>query len=137
MKRPVLYLIAVLVFVSCASAKTISAEELRSQLLSALSLASEADLFIGQVEEGRVLQRFRIAHADYLREEARRQAQELRESQSGSGHTKSFTLCAEQLELLSHELTLIKVPKQELALPAARQRVEAIREALRAAEAGL
>src|SRR3954469_14462393 len=98
MKRPVLYLIAVLVFVSCAQAKTITADKLRSQLVSTLSLASETDLFIGQIEEGRILQRFRIAHADYLRAEARRQAQDLRESRSDSKDTKITDLCADQLE---------------------------------------
>jgi hypothetical protein len=51
MKRSVLSLIAVLVFVSCARAKTITADELRSHLLSALSLASETDLFIGQIDD--------------------------------------------------------------------------------------
>src|SRR5437868_11441115 len=137
MKRSVLCFIAVLAFVSCALPKTITTDELRSHLLSALSLASETDLFIGQIEEGRVLQRFRIAHADYLREEARRQAQELRESRSDSRQTRTLALCAEQLEHLIHELTLIRVPNHDETLPAARQRVEAIREALRAAEASL
>jgi hypothetical protein len=137
MKRSVLYLIAALVFVSCASAKTITAEELRSHLLSALSLASETELFFCQIEEGRILQQFRMGHADYLREEARRQAQEMRESRSDSGDTKAPADCAEQLELLIHELTLIRVPNQDETLPGARQRVQAIREALRAAEASL
>jgi hypothetical protein len=137
MKRSVLCLTAVLVFGSCAPVKTITADELRSHLLSALSLASETDLFIGQIEEGRLLRQFRIGHADYLREEARRQAQEMRESRSDSGDTKAHGLCAEQLELLIHELTLIRVPDHDETLPEACQRVQAIREALRAAEASL
>jgi hypothetical protein len=137
MKRSVHCLIAMLVFVSCGPAKTITTDELRSHLLSAVSLASETDLFIGQIEEGRVLQQFRVGHADYLREEARRQAQELRESRSDSGDTKAHALCAEQLELLIHELTLIRVPNHDETLPGARQRVQDIREALRAAEASL
>jgi hypothetical protein len=137
MKRSVCCLIAVLVFVSCALAKTITADELRSHLLSALSLASETDMFIGQIEEARVLQQFRVGHADYLREEARRQAQELRESRSDSEDTKTPALCADQLEHLIHELTLIRVPNHDETLPGARQRVQAIREALRAAGSSL
>ena len=137
MKCSVLSLVAVLVFVSAASAKTIKAEELRSHLLSALSLASETELFIGQIEEGRILQQFRMGHADYLRQEARRQAQEMRESRSDSGDTRAPARCAEQLELLIHELTVIRVPNHDETLAGARQRVQAIREALRASEASL
>jgi len=137
MKSSVLSLIAVLVFVSAASAKTIKAEELRSHLLSALSLASETELFIGQIEEGRILQQFRMGHADYLQEEARRQAQEMRESRSDSGDTRAPARCAEQLELLIHELTVIRVPNHDETLAGARQRVQAIREALKASEASL
>ena len=125
-------MVAVLVFVSAASAKTIKAEELRSHLLSALSLASETELFIGQIEEGRILQQFRMGHADYLRQEARRQAQEMRESRSDSGDTRAPARCAEQLELLIHELTVIRVPNHDETLAGARQRVQAIREALKA-----
>jgi len=132
MKCSVLSLVAVLVFVSAASAKTIKAEELRSHLLSALSLASETELFIGQIEEGRILQQFRMGHADYLRQEARRQAQEMRESRSDSGDTRAPARCAEQLELLIHELTVIRVPNHDETLAGARQRVQAIREALKA-----
>jgi hypothetical protein len=137
MKRSVLSLIAVLVFVLAAPAKTLTAQELRSHLLAALSLASETELFIGQIEEGRILQQFRMRHADYLRQEARRQAQEMRESRSDSGDTRAPARCAEQLELLIHELALISVPNHDETLPQARQRVHAIREALRAAEASL
>ena len=132
MKCSVLSLVAVLVFVSAASAKTIKAEELRSHLLSALSLASETELFIGQIEEGRILQQFRMGHADYLQQEARRQAQEMRESRSDSGDTRAPARCAEQLELLIHELTVIRVPNHDETLAGARQRVQAIREALKA-----
>lgn len=137
MKCSVLSLIAVLVFVSAASAKTIKAEELRSHLLSALSLASETELFIGQIEEGRILQQFRMGHADYLQQEARRQAQEMRESRSDSGDTRAPARCAEQLELLIHELTVIRVPNHDETLAGALQRVQAIREALKASEASL
>jgi len=137
MKCSVLSLVAVLVFVSAASAKTIKAEELRSHLLSALSLASETELFIGQIEEGRILQQFRMGHADYLRQEARGQAQEMRESRSDAGDTRAPARCAEQLELLIQELTLIRMPSHDETLAAARQRVQAIREALRASEASL
>ena len=137
MKRSILSLIAVLVFISAASAKGITEKELRSHLLSALSLASETELFIDEMEEGRILQQFRMGHADYLRQEARRQAQEMRESRSDSGYTGAPARCVEQLELLIHELTVIRVPNHDETLPGARQRVQAIREALRAAETSL
>jgi len=57
---------------------------------------------------------------------------------SDYGDTKAPARYAEQLELLIHELTLIRVPNDDdETLPGARQRVQAIRESLRAEEASL
>jgi len=62
----------------------------------------------------------------------------MRESRSDSGDAKAPARYAEQLELLIHELTLIRVPNDDdETLPGARQRVQAIRESLRAEEASL
>ncbi len=94
MKRSVLSLIAVLVFVSAASAKTKTAQELRSHLLAALSLASETELFIGQIEEGRILQQFRMGHADYLRQEARRnQSMSIIDCSGIGGQARAWPFC--------------------------------------------
>ncbi len=136
MKRSVLSFIAVLTLVSCASAKTISAEELHSDLLSALSLASETGLFIAQIENGHLLPQFRAGHADYLRHEAGRQAKQLRESRTDSGDAKTPAQGAEQLELLARVLTSIRAQTRDEKLVEARQGVAAIRRTLSASGAG-
>lgn len=136
MRRWLFLFVAVLVLTSCAPAKTKTNEDLRSDLRSALSLASETELFIGQIERGRLLRQFRTAQADYLRDEALRQAKEARDSET-DGDTKRFALCAGQLEALSRELKSIRVQTDGGTLAETRQRVEDVKNALTAAGAGL
>jgi hypothetical protein len=138
MKLLSVFLVVTLALVYIAHAKTLSNEELRSDLQSALSLASETQLFIGQIENGRLLPQFQAGHADYLRNTAMRQASELRESASESGDTKIVATCAEQLELLARELALIgTISRNDEAFHEARKRVEAIKVSIVAARAGL
>ncbi len=77
MGRILLSLLSVVGLVLCAPAKTVTADEMRSHLLSALSLTSETELFIGQIESARVPSQFQVGHAEYLRDEAERDAKEL------------------------------------------------------------
>lgn len=128
-------LLSVLALTSCAPAKTRTNDELRSDLRSALSLASETDLFIVQIESGRLVASFRRGHADHLREEAQRQAKEALESRKGSDAV-TFALCAEQLGLLSDELKAIRIAGDRETLSKSRQRVEIIRKTLIDAGAG-
>jgi hypothetical protein len=62
--------VVTLALVFTAQAKKLSNEELRSDFQSALSLASKTELFIGQIEKGRLLAQFQAGHADYLRDAA-------------------------------------------------------------------
>jgi hypothetical protein len=138
MKLLSVFSVVTLALASSLQAKTLSNQELRSDLQSALSLASETQLFIGQIENGRLLPQFQAGHADYLRDAAIRQASELRESASEPGVTKIAATCAEQLELLARELALIStMSRNDEALPEARKRVEAIKGSIVAARAGL
>jgi hypothetical protein len=136
MRCPFFVVIGALVLTSCAGSKSAMADDLRSDLRSAISLASETDLFMGQIKSGRLLPEFRIAHADYLRGEARRQAREARNSGEKSNDAKTFDYCAEQLEQLARELASIRTPSGDKTLAEARLQVEAIREALLKAAVG-
>ena len=135
--RHSLCFITLLPFVACMPTKTITRDELRSDLLSALSLASQTELFINQIEQDRVTRQFQSTHADYLQDEALRQAKHLRESRAGSGDATTVGLSAGQLDHLAGELALISVRKEKERLPGIAQRVEAIRNALAEAEVGL
>jgi hypothetical protein len=138
MKLLYVFSIVSLALVSSAQAKTLTNEELRSVLQSALSLASETELFIGQIENGRLLPRFQAGHADYLRDAAMQQASELRESSPESGDIKIVATCAEQLESLAHELALIStLSGNNEALAKAREQVEAIKGSIIASSAAL
>lgn len=136
MRRSVLSLTAVLVFVSYLPAKTLTAHELRSDLLSAISLASETELFIGQIQSDRLLAQFQTGHADYLRDEASQQAKELRESTIEGGDSGLPIRYAEQLEALAQVLGAVRERNDGETLAEARERVEAIRKVFVAWGAG-
>jgi hypothetical protein len=130
--------VVTLALVFTAQAKKLSNEELRSDFQSALSLASETELFIGQIEKGRLLAQFQASHADYLRDAAMRHASKLRESSRDSGDRKIVASCAEQFESLARELALLSTMSgNDEALPKARERVEAIKSSMTAARAEL
>lgn len=129
-------LIGVLAFTSCAPGKSATSDKVRSELRSALSLTSETDLFIGQIESGRLLSQFRIAYADYLRGEATRQAKDAQNARENSGGSDKAALCVEQLELLERELTSIRIQTDSKTLGEARRQVQTIRKRLIDAGAG-
>jgi hypothetical protein len=131
-------LLGLLVIASCARTKTITDDELRSHVLSAISLASETELLIGQIENGRITQQFQAGHASYLRREAERIAQELTQSQIDSAHAQILRICSRQLDLLVRELTALQLPSDDKpALAPTSERVETIRKSLETAKAGL
>jgi len=123
-------LIALLALTSCAGTETKSASELHSDLRSALSLASETNLLIAQIEAGRLLPHFQREHANYLRKEALRQAKEVRDSGNGATDSNKVALCAEQLDILSRELGSIATSSDRDTLVKADNEVENIRKKL-------
>lgn len=136
--RLVASLLGLLALAACAHTRTITADELRSKFLSASSLASETEMFIGQIENNRTTRQFQAGHASYLRQEAARLSQELGQSRIDSAHTYNLTICLEQLDLLVRELIALKVRSDDTAaLAATGKRVETIRKSLEAAMAGL
>jgi len=137
-RKQAFLVLTVVALASCGRAKTLSSAELRSNLASSISLASETDIFAGQIEEGRLLPAFQSGHAAYLRSEAKREAKGLRKSSPQPSQLQVVRLCIEQLDLLSRELELISQKKGgDKDLPAVRQRVQAILKSLTAAKAGL
>ena len=134
--RRILGLIALLALTSCTATKTETDADIRSDLRSALSLALETNLFIRQIDGGRVLAQFQAAHAGYLSEEARRQLKKVRESEKGTKEAGKSALCTEQLEMLSGELELIGTRTDHGTLAEAERQVEIISKKLIDAGAG-
>lgn len=123
---------------SFASAKNLDTEDLRSDQRSAISLAAETDIFIGQIAKHRLLPEFRSGHAGYLRGEAEREVEDLRKSKPRPDQLRVVQLCIEQLDLLADELAVFKERKEgDRPLSAVREMVTAILKTLNAARAGL
>jgi hypothetical protein len=135
LRNQIVGLMIVFLVPSCSRAETM-ANEMDSTLHSALSLASETELFIQQIEGGRLLTHFQAAHADYLRAEAKRDAREARDSARKAHNAAIFVLCAKQLESLSAQLQVIGAHRDPKTIAEAQGRVEVIRQRLLAASAG-
>jgi hypothetical protein len=118
-----------------ASERAATNDELRSDLRSAFSLVSETELLLDQIEGDRLLSHFRSAHADYLRQEAKRQATEARNAKTESDSARQFAYCAEQLDLLSKQLESISEHSDVGSLARERENIKAIKKALIAAGA--
>jgi hypothetical protein len=104
----------------------------------AISLASESELFIGQIANDRLTREFQAGHANYLRREAIEISEELGESRVDSVHIHNLRNCSTQLELLVRELEALQVQSDERAARrAAGERVQAILKNMEAAKAGL
>lgn len=80
MRRVYFLMIAIFTLTPALAGVTAAYDKLRSDLRSALSLAAETDLFIGQINRNRLLPQFRTSHAEYLRAEVQRRAKEARSS---------------------------------------------------------
>lgn len=125
-----LFLLSLLMTAPHLLAENIQADEWHS----VLSITSETELFIKQIESGRLLRHFRIGHSEYLYEEAQRQAQELRQSTAEPDERKNAAFCIEQLNILSRDLKLlITKDTEEQTLAEALRDVEGIRKGLVAA----
>jgi hypothetical protein len=123
-----LVLFFVLASVSCSRSKTISRAELRSDVLGAISLASETELFTNQLQEGRVTAAFAKGHFEYSFKEATRSANELRQGYADSRIAGALENCHAQLESLATLLGDLKEkPFDKERLSAASQQAARIR----------
>src|SRR5690242_11821424 len=90
------FVLVILIALSSA-ASPMTPDKRRSDLLAAFSLASETELFIGQILDHRLLPHFQSGHADYLRQEAEHLAKDTGKS---SRDDKVLAICTEQLQML-------------------------------------
>src|SRR5205814_683635 len=138
-KRTMLpFLMMILLSVSCSRPRTMTADDLRSEIVSAISLASETQMFIQQMQNDRGTRPFDVGHLDYLRGEAVRSAKEVHDAQPDSGIGQKVNTCRGQLDLLARELTgLQSETNDRRALPASNNRVAEIQRSLEGLQAEL
>jgi hypothetical protein len=100
-REHILILITCLFFASCSRSKDVSPEELRSDLASGVSLASETELFVSQLLQNRIAPAFAGAHLNYLRREAKRASDALQEARASEGMSSQLASCRAQMAELA------------------------------------
>jgi hypothetical protein len=88
----------------CADKRRIDRSELKSDLKSGISLATEARLYLQFSAEGRTRQTFSKGHLHYLAEEANRTEKELRQAISAPEDTQALNEARLQFRALSGQL---------------------------------
>jgi hypothetical protein len=128
-------LTTLLLLASCSHQKTITREELRSQLTSAVSFAAEAEMFIDYVGQNRSTHNYAQGHIKYLADEVNRSLKELHDAVPGEGSEEKLRECRAQLDLLGRELTTVRLALHNAeALRGAKERIATIRKALERAK---
>ena len=138
MMRKLTAVLLLLVCTGCSRKKTLTPDELKSQLTSAISFASEEEMFVDYIRAGRATSNFAEQHAAYLDAEIQRSADELAKAVPQSGTQSALQLCRIQLNQLREELWNVRTQREDNnALSATKARVEEIRRDLEQAKSGL
>jgi hypothetical protein len=102
--REIVVLAGALLF-SCSRQKTVSIDDLRSDITAGESLAAEEVFFIDYLNQHAGMRHFAQGHMQYLTEEAARSAKQLQESKPAPGADQQLELCRNLLARLHEELS--------------------------------
>jgi len=100
-------LLAVSALGGCSNHKVLTPDELRSQLFSAYSYASEVEMFVDYVRQGRATKIFAEGHARQLAKEIAHSEQELAGATPQPQEAQAFQSCKGELDFLRRELQII------------------------------
>lgn len=126
--------LAFLSLCGCSGHKVLTKDDLRSQLISTNSYASEVEMFIDFVRQGHATKRFAESHAFQLADEIGHSQKELEAATPPPQYMKRFDSCKAELDFLRRELPIIPtLLGNDEALQAERARVAANRHRLAAA----
>lgn len=129
---------SLLLLPSCFRTKKADADDLRSQLAQGVSLASESEMFLGYVEQGRTPRYFAQAHLDYLSQQAHRETKELEDSASSESIGDKQQAFIKSLASLAQALTTAREEAGDpQGLAHIRTRIASIRRQLEEAQASL
>jgi hypothetical protein len=128
----------ILALCACSRQKTLTTDEVRSQLLSARSLAAETEMFLDYVRENRATKHYARGHIEYLTEEIERSREELQESSPAQGEEDAVQKLRTQFDALEAELHNIHGKLDDAAaLAAATEHLVSIRRALDGANSSI
>jgi uncharacterized coiled-coil DUF342 family protein len=121
----------ILFLCACSRHKTLTTDELRSQLISAKSLAAETDIFLDYVRQNRATKYYAHGHIEYLTKEIERSRKELQESSPAQGEEDAVQKLRAQFAALTAELHSVRGRlDDEAALATAKEHIAKIRQAL-------
>jgi hypothetical protein len=121
----------ILVLSACSRHQTLTKEELRSELISAKSLAAETEMFLDYVRQNRATRNYAQGHIEYLTEEVEQSRKELQESLPAQGEEDARQKLSVQFDALEAELHTIRGRlNDQAALATAKEHVARIRQAL-------
>src|SRR5436853_7367885 len=92
-----------LVLCACSRHETLTTDELRSQLISARSLAAETEIFLDYVRQNRATKSYAQGHIKYLAEEIERSREELQQSSPAQGEGDAVQQLSAQFDALNAE----------------------------------
>lgn len=131
-------LLAFVALCACSSHKVLTADDLRSELFSANSYASEVEMFIDYVREGRATNTFAANHASQLANEIAHSEQELAGATPRPKDAKTFESCKAEFDFLRRELPVVPtLMGNDYALLAERGKVSASHQRLSAAASSI
>ena len=139
MRRALKLLLPLLLLqVSCSRQKTITTDELRSELTSAVSLAAETETIIDYVAQHRLTHNYALGHLGYLAREAQRSAKELDEASPEPATEQKLAESKEQVASLSKEIAAARASMgNPEALAATKQEIAHTRAAIEKVKASL
>jgi hypothetical protein len=122
---------SILVLCGCSRHKNPTTDKLRSELISAKSLAAETEMFLDYVRQKRSTKHYAQGHIEYLTEEIERSRGELQESSPAQGEQDVVQNFKAQFDALKGELQSIRGRMDdEVALSTAKEHIERIRRGL-------
>src|SRR5437868_10511038 len=122
----------------CSNHTSLTRDDVRSEVFSANSYASETEMFIDYIRAGHATRRFAEAHAWLLSQEIRRSVDELSHSTPPPETAPVFATCKDQLELLQRELAVIpNLMGNHAALISERRKIAQMSEHLSAVSSSL
>jgi hypothetical protein len=116
---------------SCLHRSAISREELRSIVRSSISLASETEMSLDYLAEGRSTRSFANGHFRYLAKQVEQNVRKLSEPRLSPGIEQDFRDSQEKVKALASELATISSQSTDTtAIRAAKQHITEIRRSL-------
>jgi hypothetical protein len=131
-------LLAAAALTSCSRKKTISRDDLRSEIMSAYSFAAESEMFIDYIRQGHTTRHYAEGHATYLKDAVTQLEKELEQAVPEPGAQNVVSDCRSYVQMLRRELSVVATKFGDNdALAATGKRMENIRKNLEEAYSSL